>query len=216
MKHKNDVLLDLTKLLDSSLEIYEEDNYRDPDFSCQEWCSVEKQGYRVSALSLGTQTGTHIDAPAHFDSSGKCLEALPLESLIGSYFLLDLPEDANDDQVRILCAGFSAERILFLRSSSSGVSLITPGALDLLLNLSPVVWVVAGAVKLTDGDPLLFHRLLALRGKYLVENVCYELASYVNPGGELIALPLRLVGTSGSPCRVVVRQSSVVRGTLIG
>jgi arylformamidase len=210
MKPKTEVILDLTKPLDSSLEIYVEDNYRDPDFSCIEWSSVEKQGYRVSALSLGTQTGTHIDAPAHFDSSGNCLDALALENLIGPYFLLDLPQDTSDDQAKTLCDAYSEEAILFVRSDHSSVSFITRDALDVLLKLPPIVWVVTGQVELTKGAPLEFHRLLACHGKYLIENVHAELASAVRPGGELIALPLRLVGTSGSPCRVVIRQSSIM------
>ena len=69
-------ILDLTKPLNSSLEIYADENYRDPDFSCTEWASIERQGYQVSALTLGTQTGTHIDAPAHFYALGKRLDDL--------------------------------------------------------------------------------------------------------------------------------------------
>lgn len=208
MKHQTEVILDLTKPLDNSLEIYVEDDYQDPDFSCIEWTSVEKQGYRVSALSLGTQTGTHIDAPAHFDSSGDCLEALPLENLIGRYFLVDLPRDASEDQVKTLCNAYSDEAILFVRSDSSGVTSVTQSALDILFDLPPVVWVVTGTVEVTNAASLEFHRLLACRGKYLIENLQTELARKVRPGGELIALPLRLVGTSGSPCRVAVKQSS--------
>ena len=200
-----ELMLDLTKPINSALEIYTENNYRDPDFSCIEWSTVEKQGYRVSALTLGTQTGTHIDAPAHFDSSGKCLEALPLENLVGRYFLIDLPKDTNEGQVRTFCTSYSEETMLFVRSDESGVSFITRQALDILLELPPIVWVVDGDVRVENGSPLEFHSLLALRGKYLVENLHTEMARRVKPGGELIALPLALVGTSGAPCRVVVK-----------
>jgi kynurenine formamidase len=200
-------MLDLTKPINNSLEIYTENNYRDPDFSCIEWSTVEKQGYRVSALSLGTQTGTHIDAPSHFDSSGKCLEALPLEKLIGCYFLLDLPKDTNEGQVKTFCASYSEEAILFVRSDESGVSFITRQALDILLELPSIVWVLDGDVRVVNGSPLEFHRLLALRGKYLIENLNTEMARRVRRGGELIALPLALVGTSGAPCRVVVKEA---------
>jgi arylformamidase len=209
MKHDNEVIIDLTKPLDSALQIYSDADYRDPEFSCIEWSSVEKQGYRVSALSLGTQTGTHIDAPAHFDSSGKCLDALPLESLIGRYFLVDLLQNTTDDQATDLCSAYKDEPILFVRSTHSGASSITRGALEILLRLPPLVWVVAGDVELTAGSPLEFHRRIARKGKYLIENVNAELSLKARPGGELIAMPLRLVGTSGSPCRVAIRQSSL-------
>jgi kynurenine formamidase len=199
-------ILDLTKPLTDAIDIYSEDNYRDPAFSCSEWSSVERQGYRVSAIALGTQTGTHIDAPNHFDSSGSCLEALPLSNLIGSYFLLDLPKDVNEERAITLCASYRHEGILFVRSDSSGVSRITHQALDRFLELPPLVWVLDGEVSMAEGAALAFHRLLACRGKYLIENLNSEVARSVRAGGELIAMPLALVGTSGAPCRVVVKQ----------
>jgi len=155
---------------------------------------------------MGTQTGTHIDAPAHFDSSGRCLEDLRLEKLIGRYFLLDLPKNTNEDLGQAFCAQYSEEAILFVRSDQSGVSSISRQALNMLLNLPPLVWVVDGDIRVESEAPLEFHRLLAIGGKYLIENLHTELARKVRPGGELIALPLALVGTSGAPCRVVVRE----------
>ena len=38
---------------------------------------------RVSELSLGVHTGTHFDAPNHFDVKGGGVEGLPLDSLVG-------------------------------------------------------------------------------------------------------------------------------------
>ena len=207
MKHQTEVILDLTKPLDCSLEIYVEHDYRDPDFSCVEWCSIEEQGYRVSALSLGTQTGTHIDAPAHFDSSGPCLEALSLDNLMGRYFLMDLPRNIDHDHVKMLCHAYGDEPILFVRADSSGLTTITQRALEELLNLPPVVWAVSGTMQVAAADSLEFHRVLARSGKFLIENLHAELVNEVRAGGELFALPLKLVGTSGSPCRVAVRQS---------
>jgi kynurenine formamidase len=197
------MLLDLTKRLDAALEIYEELNYRDPEFSCKEWCSVETQGYRVSALTLGTQTGTHIDAPAHFDAAGECLDVLPIDELVGRYFLVDLNECADEEAVFTLSSTYEAEPILFVR----GASLSRP-ALDCLLGLAARVWVVESEVRVSGAPPLEFHRLLAARRKYLIENLDAEMARQVKPGGELMALPLRLAGTSGAPCRVVVRNRS--------
>ncbi len=95
---------------------------------------------------------------------------------------------------------------MFIRSSDQlGVSRITRQALHILLELPPIVWVLDGDVEVENGSPLEFHRLVAVRGKYLVENLNREMALRVKPGGELIALPLALVGTSGAPARVLVR-----------
>ena len=37
----------------------------------------------VSRLTLGTHTGTHIDAPRHFLEEGAAVDQIPLELLIG-------------------------------------------------------------------------------------------------------------------------------------
>lgn len=198
-------MLDLTKPITSSLEIYAEENYRDPPFSCVEWSTVKEQGFRVSALTLGTQTGTHIDAPAHFDPSGQCLDALSLDDLIGRFFLLDLAKSADVHGIGSLCSGYQDETILFIRTDEFSVSYISSEALEHLLRLPPVVWVLAGELVVDNKPPLEFHRLIAHSNKYLIENLQMEAARNVEPGGTLIALPLALTGTSGAPCRVVIK-----------
>jgi arylformamidase len=70
-------IIDLTKSLDENLFIYTSGNYSDPHLQIEVWCTVQEQGYKVSRLSMGTQTGTHIDAPVHFIAGGATLEALP-------------------------------------------------------------------------------------------------------------------------------------------
>jgi kynurenine formamidase len=204
--HDPPSILDLTQPLTAGIEIYTEDDYRDPPFECREWCSVTSRGYRVSELRMGTQTGTHIDAPAHFDAQGATLEALPVERLIGRYCLLDLPAHADRSTVTHLCRAFAGEPILFVRTPHGETAELSSEALDPLLALPPVVWVVDGAIELKDAPALAFYRAVASAGKYLVENLDHETAGAVRPGGEVFALPLALVGTSGAPCRVLVRE----------
>src|SRR5512146_1460883 len=109
-------ILDLTRVLDQHLPIYTSPGYSDPPLQIETWCTVQQQGYAVSRLSMGTQTGTHIDAPAHFDSEGATLEALPLQALIGRYLWVDLCHVAEAD-LRELRSGYKGESILFLTSS---------------------------------------------------------------------------------------------------
>ena len=51
---------------------------------------------RVHALSLGTHTGTHIDAPFHFFPSGQKLHEIPLAQFVGRAAVLDLRHLARD------------------------------------------------------------------------------------------------------------------------
>lgn len=51
---------------------------------------------RVHALSLGTHTGTHIDAPFHFFPSGLKLHEIPLSQFVGRAAVLDVRHLARD------------------------------------------------------------------------------------------------------------------------
>jgi len=190
-------ILDLTKPLDEHLPIYAEENYSDPPLMIEDWCSVQSQGYKVSHVSLGTQCGTHIDAPSHFMEGGADLGALPADALLGKYCLLDL--DTEESQI-----DYRGEPILFLKSKT-GVE-ISEDLFNSLLAMPCRVWVIVYDVSVKGRDIFHFNRALAEAGKYLVENVDESAAKRVKSGGEIFALPLRLVSTSGAPCRVVVRQ----------
>lgn len=200
-------VLDLTRRLDHSLKIYEDNDYSDPPFICSEWSTIERQGYRVSRLELGSQTGTHIDAPAHFEPAGATLDSLSIERLMGKYYLLDLPEKADKEiVVADMTAGDVKETILFLRTHHRQTCQITAEALDALIARPPLVWALAGQVTIRGEPDFEFHHALARAGKFLVEDLDLAAAAQVPPRGEIFALPLALVGTSGAPCRVVVRE----------
>jgi len=70
--------LDLTHSLSSSTPIYP----GDPEFSCTRHTS-ESDGYTVHSISMGTHTGTHIDAPYHFFPSGRKIDQVALDEVVG-------------------------------------------------------------------------------------------------------------------------------------
>ena len=197
--------LDLTKVLDEDLLIYTSGSYSDPLLQIETWCTIQQQGYTVSRLSMGTQTGTHIDAPAHFSPDGATLEVLPVQALMGRYLWVDLCHvtEADLSEVR---SGYRDESILFLTSSDPTKREASEEVLRALMELPCLVWVSVYGVQVIGHDLLYFHQALSAAGRYLIEDVDEVTARRVNPGGEMIALPLRLTGISGSPCRVVVVQ----------
>ncbi len=202
MKDMTAEILDLTKILDEHLPIYAEENYSDPPLLIEDWCSAQSLGYKVSRLSLGTQCGTHIDAPSHFLEGGADLEALPVNNLIGRYCLLDLDAIMRNAETSF---DYRGEPILFLKSSA-GIE-VSEEVFEALLALPCRVWVIVYDVSIRGRDIFHFNRMLARAGKWLVENVDEQAAMRVKSGGEIFALPLNLVSTSGAPCRVVVRQA---------
>ncbi|WP_146287137.1 cyclase family protein [Gemmobacter aquaticus] len=186
--------IDLTRPMDGHLPIYAEAGYADPPFAVHDWCAVEGQGYAVQRLDLGTQTGTHIDAPAHMVAGGATLEALSPSRLIGRYVTFRPGEVLPDRGEAVL---------LFLNAPDGGE--VSRALFDAALALGFPVWVMAGSLRVRGEEPLFLHRALARAGVFLVEDLDAEAARPLPDRGEMIAAPLRLIGTSGAPCRVLAR-----------
>ena len=59
-------VIDLTQPMKEGMPVYP----GDPLFRTRPVADHETDGYRVTELSLGTHTGTHIDFPYHFFRTG--------------------------------------------------------------------------------------------------------------------------------------------------
>lgn len=62
----------------------------DPDVRIDPALTVERDGVNVLALHIGSQTGTHVDAPFHVLPDGERLDELPLERFLGPAVVADL------------------------------------------------------------------------------------------------------------------------------
>jgi len=51
----------------------------DPDVSLAAHATHEEHGHRVTSVSMGSHTGTHIDAPSHTEPDGETLDAYPID-----------------------------------------------------------------------------------------------------------------------------------------
>ncbi|KAJ7496659.1 putative cyclase [Mycena latifolia] len=88
-------VIDLSHSLQPDMQIYP----GDPVFSCSCVTSIEKDGYAVRALAMGSHTGTHVDAPSHFFADGKTIEQIPLETFVGPALVIDLTHKAPREAI---------------------------------------------------------------------------------------------------------------------
>jgi kynurenine formamidase len=159
--------IDLTLPMTADLPVYTAPGYSDPPFDAAPWCGIAEHGFEVWRLSLGTQTGTHVDAPSHFVPGGATLDALAAGDLIGRYFHVDSARLADEGDCRL--AGYAGEPILFV-DASAAVEVAGP-LVAALLGLPCRVWIVAGGLAVRGRDPLYAHRALAAAGRFLVEDL---------------------------------------------
>lgn len=73
----------------------------DPPVQIEPAASLDRDGYRLSRVSLGEHTGTHLNAPAHFIDGGATLDAISPERLVLPAARLDFSAAcaANPDAV---------------------------------------------------------------------------------------------------------------------
>ena len=170
----------------------------------------------VSRWLIGSHTGTHLDAPAHFHQGGETIEKIPIDVFVGPAQVLDLTgvegsEVSADD---LLAAGLdSADRVLLKTRNSSGAlreTTKTPwvgidaGAADLLVERGVRL---VGIDYLTIDSPAgeaewPVHNILCPAGVIILEVI--DLSEI--PAGDyfLAALPVPLVGSEAAFGRAVL------------
>jgi kynurenine formamidase len=179
---------------------------------------MERDGFRVSRLSLGTHQGTHLDAPSHYLPDGAGAESVPLEKLCGEAVVLDIPRGRLGviDEAALIASGELRAGARILIRTGWGAQWggknyafegpgLTIGAARLLADRG--VWLLGmdtASPSEVDSEPV--HRILTVAGVAIVENLAN--LDLCPPRVELHALPLPLVGCDGAPLRVVAEVTT--------
>ena len=171
-------------------------------------------GANVSAVSFGSHTGTHVDAPRHFLNDGMPIDEVPLDRLIGPALLLEFPDEVTavgEEHLRAHDLGGHTRILLKTRNSAllarrefvRDYTYLAPDGAEYL---------VARGVQLVGIDyfsieqfhsghhrthlTLLGHNVVIVEGLNLI----------VPAAGvyDFICLPLRLAGLDGAPARAVL------------
>jgi arylformamidase len=168
---------------------------------------------RVSELSLGVHTGTHFDAPNHFDVEGGGVDALPLDGLVGPARVVAVAGAsvaASDLEPLELRPG---ERILFKTTNSArcwDTDEFVPDYVYVSKEAGRYLTTrrvrTVGIDYLSLGGPsdgAATHRLLLEAGACILEGL--DLRGVAPGAFDLIALPLLISGCDGAPARVLLR-----------
>ena len=176
----------------------------------------EGSDYNVSRIELGVHAGTHINAPFHLLNNGGTVDQIPLDTLIGSVQVVEIPDGISlIDKNCLMNLKFQdgIDRILF-KTTNSIYWEIDPFS----FNKEYVAMNSEGAEYIADMGPRLIgldyfsvssyddlkqpHLTLLDRGIVLLENINL---SQVVPGiYKLICLPLKIIDTDGAPVRAVL------------
>jgi arylformamidase len=170
----------------------------------------------VSRWLIGSHTGTHLDAPAHFVAGGETIEQIPVERFVGPCRVLDLTGVTGTEisAQDLVDAGLgSDERVLLKTANSEGALQQTEKGTWVGLDAGAAELLVERGVRLVGIDFLTIdspageetwpvHNILCPAGVIILEVVdlrAVEAGEYL-----LAALPVPLVGSEAAFGRAVL------------
>lgn len=194
----------------------------DPAPRLEPYCTVAEDGFNVLQLHLGSQTGTHVDAPYHFVDSAPRIDELDLALFTGRGVVVDVRgvgarESIGWDRIEPYAAGIGPGTIVLLCTGWSqhyGTEryfdhpYLDAAAAERLLALG-VRTVGLDAINIDEtpgpgapgvGYPV--HHQIAAVGGVIAENLRnLEAIDFADPFISL--LPIALAGADGAPVRAV-------------
>ncbi len=168
----------------------------------------------LSTLMLSSHTGTHADAPFHFQRSGATMEQAALDVYWGPAQVVTVRKPAGPLEPQDMQhVDLSLAPRLLVRSAAGLISsdlfpskfvYPTPGVVSVLANAGIVLYGAdTPSMDAADSKELPGHNALLAAGIAILEGLDLRVA----PDGvyELVALPLKIAGGDGSPVRAVLR-----------
>ena len=170
----------------------------------------------LSLLSLGSHSGTHIDAAAHIIKDGITVDKIPLANLIGTARVIEIadPGSVKASELRRYRIR-KGERILIKTNNSELWHRSKTFTKDFIyMTLEAALYFTEHGVSLigidylsiggydTEGDEV--HRVLLGAGIPIVEGL--DLSNVTAGRYDLVCLPLNILNGDGAPARVAVRR----------
>ncbi len=190
----------------------------DPDVSFRRISEIAQgSNANVTACEMPVHTGTHMDAPCHFIEGAHGIDQFPLQVGIGPAKVIQI-----DSKVRMIGRAEleekgirRGERVLLRTRNSEHpwynqpfrtdyTAINASGAEFLARTRVALVGVDYLSVGLFESDGPETHRILLGAGIWIVEGLA--LGTVQEGDYEMICLPLRIVGSDGSPARVALKQ----------
>jgi arylformamidase len=172
----------------------------------------------VSFIGMSVHTGTHIDATFHFLKAGYGVEQIPLELLIGTAQVIQVPEDAKVIDSKTLekvvikpginkvlfKTAASLQRVQLTQEFKTDFVGVAADAAQILvdkgINVIGIDYLSIAPYK--NSRPT--HEILLNANTLIIEGL--NLADVDEGLYTMYCLPLKLKGSDGAPARVILIQ----------
>ncbi|MEU2421971.1 cyclase family protein [Streptomyces sp. NPDC007851] len=209
-------LIDLSVPLRTGMPVYP----GDPQVDIRPALTAVRDGVNVLQVHMGSQSGTHVDAPSHIEDGLPALDQLPLDRFDGPAHVVDargLPPRAAigadlfaavpEGRIVLVATGWSVH---WGTDAYHDHPYLTQEAAELLVARGVrTVGIDALSVDPTPGETLPAHRVLCGADAVIAENLTNlaEVLDAQRAGRDVHVslLPLHLPGADGAPVRAVAR-----------
>jgi arylformamidase len=206
---KEDAWIDITQPLTNDIAVWP----GDLPFTFKISFTKEQTGsVNIGQIHTGVHTGTHIDAPYHFDEHGQKVHELDVNLYVGKARVIDVTGHAAIGKEELEQYDLEGVKRLLLKTSEGRDIKHFPESFTILReNIGPflkekgirLLGTDGPSVDAVDSKSLTAHHSLNENGVYILENI---VLTSIEPGDyELIALPLAIADADASPVRAVLR-----------
>ena len=207
--------VDLSQTIENGMTIY----VGDPVPKISDFKRLDKDGVNVSVLSLGSHTGTHIDAPIHFIRGARAVDQLSVESFMGEAAVLDLSDTPPGGEITAPALQAHAKEVrpgdIVLLYTGMSRKWGDPRARRKITYLGggAARWLVGKGVKALGIDYLSVERFgakipaahiaLLSHGIPIIESLNKNLSGLIGRRVLFVCLPNKVGGRDGAPARAI-------------
>lgn len=191
----------------------------DPKPSFENYKTLAKDGVNLTRLVIGSHTGTHIDAPAHFIPGGIGIDRIPPDRLVGEAVVVDFSMIPIGGGITASHFQKTVQKILpndivvcytgcsdhwGEESMNTNYTYITKEAADYLVSKKVrAVGIDFLSVERFDASDAATHKTLLSRGIFIIESLGSSLKRFVGERILMVCMPIKLQNGDGAPARVI-------------
>jgi arylformamidase len=216
MRYLFEKAIDLTHELLNGMPVYPGDPF--PSFTS--YATLEKDGVNLTKLTLGSHTGTHIDAPRHFIQGGIGVDQIPPSRLVGEAYVADMSSKPIGSGI----TGLDLRKNLEGRVTEDDIVVIYTGCSEhwgeepirsnyTYLTGDAAEYLVSKKVRAVGIDFLsvekfrapapVAHKILLGKGIFIIESLSQATKQFVGKRVLMICMPIKLQNGDGAPSRII-------------
>ncbi|MEM9143698.1 MAG: cyclase family protein [Bacteroidota bacterium] len=185
--------------------------------------TVAVDGWNASTLHLYSHSGTHMDAPIHFEVNGQTIDELPVHRLISEAWVVPLTHIRPKQEIQVAHLGSISKKLQKGQSVLLHTGWSKRRGTDEYRNALPriskelALWLAEKGVNILGVEPpsvadvnnlpevTEIHKILMENDIIIAEGLT-NLEAISIPKVTLIALPLKVEQGDGAPARILVME----------